>query len=143
PHVEWRRYGHHPARILRVSTSGNFPSAIVWIRFLMSDVRAQRNHVTFGLQIEDGHVGIGTYASARRDWLVAVAPEGLGIDAGGVRPAAVHKIAVECVRHRMERVDVGDEAERRLRSAGREYVSNTEASQRINVFRMANRLSRL
>ena len=64
----------------------------------MGEMRAQRHHVTLGLQVEHRHVDVGPNVGARRDGVVGVARQSLRLEAGRVRAAAVDEISVEEMR---------------------------------------------
>ena len=53
--IERRRLFHDPARRLSMRRPGKLPSAIARTLVLARQVRPQRDHVAFGLQIEDRH----------------------------------------------------------------------------------------
>jgi hypothetical protein len=56
PHLERRRHLDDPSRRLGVRRAGDLPAPIVRVCLLSREVRPQRDHVPFRLQIENGHV---------------------------------------------------------------------------------------
>ena len=143
PHVE--RWGnlHDPSGRFCVRGPRDLPSAVVQARVLPRQMRAKSHDVAFGLQIEDRDAHVGPDAGACRRRALGVTREALGREAGGVRAAAVHEVAVEDAGAPMERIDVRDKAECRLRPASGQHVADAESAQRILPLGLAQRLRRL
>ena len=141
--IERRRLFHDPARRLSMRRPGKLPSAIARTLVLARQVRPQRDHVAFGLQIEDRHRKVAANPCARRDRIRGIAGESVGGNTGGIAAAAVDEVPVEEARGRVNRVDVGHEAERRLRTAGGEHVADPQSAQRILAARLPDGPRRL
>ena len=60
---------------------GDFPAAVMRERRLMSEMRTQRDHVAFRLQIEDRHVDVGADVRAGRYRILGVAREPFRLEA--------------------------------------------------------------
>ena len=61
--------------------AGDLPAAVARECRLMGEVRAQRDHVAFRLQIEDRHVDVGADVRAGRYRVLGVTREPFGLEA--------------------------------------------------------------
>jgi hypothetical protein len=112
----------HPERHLGVRSARDLPPSVRCARGLSGTMRPERDHVSFGLEIEHGDTHVRADPRTRRDGLGLVRGERLGPETCGGRTAAVHQVPVEELLAPMERVQVRDQAERGLRAPCSEHV---------------------